>query len=441
MRVRKLVPILVVGVTIVAAALYLGFLVPPTKGHSTPSSVAPTFTLTDIYGHTFNISDFRNKSVVVTEFTALSCAECQVVMQSLRSLYASYNQTGTSPVHIVSVYTEPQFGDSIPALKTYHAKNNITWTMAQDTNSLAVSEAYGVTALPTVVIIDKQGHLVYDVTGVQDPNHLRSTIESALAGTAVAISLVTVSVFALAALAGVTTFFSPCAFPMLPGYMGLFLGLNTRQSDAPSGATATYRGAARRAVLAGSVTATGMIVVFSMVGIALILAASLVSGYIPDLLIVVGVVLIGLGALLLTNLQYWRIVKPLQMLWQRLGGKGAEANLASPTPTGGRGLYVKLFSYGMGYAAAAAGCVFPVIFSAIVAGLALGLTGGIINILIFSLTAAVLMIAVTLMLALAGKKYVNQLKAFTPVIKKVSAVALVIVGVYLVYFYYTAWIA
>jgi len=35
---------------------------------------------------------------------------------------------------------------------------------------------------------------------------------------------------------------------------------------------------------------------------------------------------------------------------------------------------------------------------------------------------------------------VNQLKAYTPIIKKVSAAALLIVGVYLIYFYYTAWV-
>ena len=45
----------------------------------------------------------------------------------------------------------------------------------------------------------------------------------------------------------------------------------------------------------------------------------------------------------------------------------------------------------------------------------------------------------TVMLAMAGKKYVNQLKSFTPVIKQVSAVALILVGVYLVYFFYSAW--
>ena len=72
--------------------------------------------------------------------------------------------------------------------------------------------------------------------------------------------------------------------------------------------------------------------------------------------------------------------------------------------------------------------------------MAVGLLGGIINILIFSLTAALLMIVVTVMLAVAGKRYVNQLKAYTPVIKKVSAAVLIVVGVYLIYFFYSAWI-
>jgi cytochrome c-type biogenesis protein len=441
MRFRRIVPVLVLVVAVVATALYMGYLAPAAQGHATNSALAPTFTLPDIYGHNFTVSNYRNSSVVVTEFTALSCSECQIVEKSLKSLDTVYNHSGTTKVQIISVFVEPQFGDSIPNLRAYHTKNNVTWTMAQDTNSLSVSRAYGVSALPTVVVIDRHGQVVYDVVGVQDSSKLQSTIDAALAGTAVPVSFVTVSVFALAALAGITTFFSPCAFPMLPGYMGLFLGLNARDAESGSSTGGTYKGAARRAVLAGSVTAFGMILVFLIVGVALILAASLISGYIPYLLIAVGIVLIALGALLLTNLEYWRIVIPLQRLGQRIGGKKPEEGLGVPPPTSGRGLYVKLFGYGMGYAAAATGCVAPVIFSAIIAGLALGLTGGIISILIFTVTAALLMIVVTVVLGVAGRKYVSQLKAFAPVIKKVSAVVLVVVGVYLIYFYYTAWIA
>ncbi len=72
------------------------------------------------------------------------------------------------------------------------------------------------------------------------------------------------------------------------------------------------------------------------------------------------------------------------------------------TPATGRAFYLKLFSYGLG-TGGVAGCVAPVIFSAIIAGLALGLLGGVVNILIYSLTAALLMIVVTVMLAMAGQ--------------------------------------
>jgi cytochrome c-type biogenesis protein len=444
MRLRTFLPILVIIAAVVVAGLYFGNLFPFSKGSGSPAAPAPTFSVTDIYGHNFTLSSYRNQSVVVVEFTSISCSECQFVEQSLKSIYTSYNQTGRSPVQIISIFIEPQFGDTIPALKAYHAKNNVTWMMAQDTSSLAISRAYGVSDIPTVVVINKQGYAVYDVSGAQSTQALQSTINSALSGSAAAISIVTVSVFALAAVAGVSTFFSPCAFPMFPGYMGLFLRLNTGTNDpAPSSAEEKYKGALRRALSAGSITALGMIIVFLIIGVALVFAANLIGGNIQDLLLVVGIILVALGALLFTDLQYWRVITPLQGLWHRMTGKDTSAPaVAAPvaTPSEGKAFYLKLFGYGMGYAAAAAGCVFPVILSAIVAGMALGLLDGIINILIYSLTAALLMIAVTVILGVAGARYVNQLKAYTPVIKKVSAAVLVIVGIYLIYFFYTAWV-
>jgi cytochrome c-type biogenesis protein len=402
--------------------------------------LAPDFTLTDIYGHSFTLSSYRGSGVVVIEFTSLSCSTCQIIEQSLSQLQAQYNSSGTTQVHIASIYINPNFGDTVPAIRAYHDAHKITWTMLQDTPSHTVSTAYAVTDLPVIVIVDKQGHAVFHNEGLVTTATLQTKINSALQGTASAISIVTVSVFALAAVAGVTTFFSPCAFPMFPGYMSLFLGLNVGQSASPSAATPSYRSAARRAFAAGSVSAVGMLIVFLAIGVALIVASSLVDTNIPKFLIVVGAILIALGALLFTNLQYWRIVEPFQRLGRRLSGKKADEVSALGPSADGRGLYWKLFGYGMGYAAAAAGCVAPVILSAIVAGMALGLASGILSILIFSLTAACLMIGVTLALAVAGKKYVNQLKALTPLIKKVSAGVLIVVGVYLIYFYYTAWV-
>lgn len=440
MRPRRTIAILAVLVVVIVVAVYLTTVLTAPKASGGNQPLAADFTLPDIYGNNFTLSHYRGTDAVVLEFTALSCSECQIVEKSLASMYSSYNQTGTTQVHFISVFIEPSFGDTIPALKSYHTKNNITWTMAQDTPSLKVSSSYAISDIPVVVVIDKPGHVVYDQSGAQDQAHVQSIISSALAGTAAPISIVTVSVFSLAAIAGITTFFSPCAFPMFPGYMSLFLGLNASRSESHSPTGKTYKGAVRRALSAGSISALGMMVVFLIIGVALILAASVVGKYVPYFLVVVGVILVGLGLLLLTNLQYWRIVTPLQSFWRRVRGRDASETAAVSTASSGKGFHVKLLSYGMGYAAAAAGCVAPVILAAVVAGMALGLLAGIATILIYSLTAALLMVAVTVMLAVAGERYVNQLKAYTPVIKKVSAGALVIVGVYLIYFFYTAWV-
>jgi cytochrome c-type biogenesis protein len=439
-RLRRVVPIVMLGAIVAVALLYLVNLGGVSKARGANDPLAPNFTLADIHGQNFTLSQYRNSSVVVIEFTSLSCSECQIVEKSLKTISTQYTASAPNQVMIVSVYIEPQFGDTIPALRTYQVQNNVTWTMAQDTPTLAVSNAYGVIEIPTVVIVDKQGHAVYKSSGAQQTSTLESTITSALAGTAPAIAIVTLSVFALAAIAGLSTFFSPCAFPMFPGYMSLFLGLNAGAGSGPPAAGPAYQRAVRRALAAGSMAALGMIIVFLLIGVALAFAAQVVNAYLPYLLVLVGAVLVALGLLLFTNLQYWRIVSPLQSLWQRIRGAPAHPPVVSDPSASGRALHLKLFSYGMGYAAAAAGCVAPVIFAAIFAGLALGWVDGIINIAIFSLTAALLMIGVTVALAVAGTRYVNLLKAYTPLIKKISAGALVIVGAYLVYFYYTAWV-
>jgi hypothetical protein len=86
MRLRVIVPILVIVLAVVASAVYFGHLIPGTQQGSRNSSVAPTFTLSDIYGHPFALSSYRNHTVVLIEFTSLSCSECQIVEQSLKTL-------------------------------------------------------------------------------------------------------------------------------------------------------------------------------------------------------------------------------------------------------------------------------------------------------------------------------------------------------------------
>lgn len=424
-RRRLYAAVLVILVLVgVIAALYL-FYVPQ---RSAPSP-APDFTVTDIDGNTITLSQYRGQRVVVLDFMATWCGSCKIVEKNLKVIHHEYN----SSVEIISIDIDPRETDDL--LRAYRDDNGIPWAIARDTDDLMLK--YGVEEISAIVIIDAQGYPIYRNKGVTSVEDLRTHVEHALAGEAAPIDIQQVSIVTLAVIAGVASFFSPCAFPMLPGYMTTYLEMERKRVEREQGRHAGKG----RAILAGGAAALGIVVVYGVVGIAVILAAGAVTPYVPLLQPIVGVVLIVLGALMLTNIQYWQIVRPFQALGRMLRGARGDA-VVDPTENKEEGYYSRLFGYGVGYGAAAAGCVAPVFVAVIlVAMLGSSVWSGVFVLLLYSLTAAALMIAVTVLIASASRTAVNKLKRYTPLIKKISAVALILVGVYLVAFFYLAWVA
>ncbi|MCI4361423.1 MAG: carboxypeptidase regulatory-like domain-containing protein, partial [Thermoplasmata archaeon] len=96
------VAILLVALVVGAGAAYAEHWNPLPKSGGANATMAPAFTLPSIYGENFTLAHYRNSSVVVVEFTSLSCSECQIVEKSLASLYSNYNGTGTTRVQFVS---------------------------------------------------------------------------------------------------------------------------------------------------------------------------------------------------------------------------------------------------------------------------------------------------------------------------------------------------
>ena len=115
-------------------------------------------------------------------------------------------------------------------------------------------------------------------------------------------------------------------------------------------------------------------------------------------------------------------------------GEGAVADSAA----GGSGFYGGLFLYGLGYGAAAAGCTAPIFIAVLVAALGAGLIFGLMVLILYNLVAAVLMISITIAIAHFGAGAAQKLSQYTEVIKKVSGLVLIVVGIYLIWFYYTA---
>jgi cytochrome c-type biogenesis protein len=393
----------------------------------TPSEVkeAPEFTLTDIDGNTFNLTDFRGQ-VVILDMMSIPCKGCKIVEADLKEIYPEYQD------EVVFISIDILSDDTDNMLRDYRDERDIEWLIARDTDEL--TRKYSITGIPKVVIINSEGFATFE-SGVTDADTLRRELDEAISGEAEVIAIQEASFISMAIIAGFAFFFSPCAFPMLPGYLAYYL---------KKGAEEGGKIPLRRAAIAGTISALGIIIVSLGIGLVFIFAGSSFLEGVAIFGLIVGIILIILGGLLLTPFQYWKIIRPIQALWGRIRSMGRkksedekEGSIAESTG-GGSGFYGGLFLYGLGYGAAAAGCTAPIFIAVLVAALGAGLIFGLMVLILYNLVAAVLMISITITIAHFGAGAAQKLSQYTEVIKKVSGAVLIVVGIYLIWFYFTA---
>jgi len=402
---------LIVIIAIVVVAIFV----------STPTtSTAPDFEITDIDNQIINLSSLRGK-VVVLDFFSIDCEGCKLITKNLREIIPLHG----GDLKVISVDILPLY-DTVPELIVYRDMEGITWQIAQDADNLAGNYGVG-TTLPHVIIVDRKGVVTWNwvASGPLDPGANKADMEreisKALAGTAIPTSIAQASVFSLTILAALGSFFSPCSFPLLPGYMAYYLGIDSQSKTKPSTKTAASR---------GFVTAIGIILIYGIIAAIVFLAASAASAFVPFLGPIVGVILIFLGILTLTPLQYHKLVEPFHRLREKIfpSKTGAEKQ-----PSVG----IKMFAYGVGYGAAGFACVAPPFIAAVINASIYGnWMYGVLVVVIYSVIVIALMVAITIMLSEAGQAAVKKMNRYVNVIKKISGVALIIAGAYLLYFWY-----
>ena len=389
------------------------------------ASQAPDFTLTDIYGNPLRLSDFRGK-IVLLDFMYEKCASCEIARPVLVDVYNAHR--GVFDGISIDIFTSVDTDASLRAY-TQSPDTFIPWHVARDT--AAVQTQYNVDAVVYLFLVDQNGYVIYTKQGMSlgSETALRDELEAkialALQGTAPPIDLQQVSIFALAAIAGVASFFSPCSFPMLPGYMAFFLTLDSKDAA---------RMSKRRAVLSGTLSSLGIILVYGIIAGVLVLIGAAAVAVIPPLQAIVGGLLILMGIVMFTAIQYNWLVNPFRALRHRIFPKW--------TPNAATTVQGKLFSYGVGYGAAGFGCVAPPFIAAILNATVIG--GPAAGAMVLGVYAGVvigLMAAITLTLATVGQAAVKKMNRYTEVIKKVSAAVLIVAGAYLIYYWYSAWVA
>jgi thiol-disulfide isomerase/thioredoxin len=134
--------------------------------------IAHAFSLTDLNGNAFSSNDFRGK-VVVIDFMATWCGPCETQMSNFKVVWERYGGN----IVLISIDVDPT--ESAGTLRAYSQQfQYATWTWARDTVNLA--DDYEVTAIPKIVIIDRNGYARFVHMGVTDSSTLIREIDSLL---------------------------------------------------------------------------------------------------------------------------------------------------------------------------------------------------------------------------------------------------------------------
>lgn len=219
--------------------------------------------------------------------------------------------------------------------------------------------------------------------------------------------------FAYSFVLGVLAAVNPCGFVLLPTYLMFFLGLEgSRPTD-------TQRTSLARALRVGLATSSGFIAVFVVVGSISRLFTNAIERNAKYASIVIGVALVLMGIAMLAG---WkpRIITP--------------SISATKTRTFG-----SMFIFGIAYAVASIGCTIGFLTSVILGSINVhGFFSGMLSIVLYGLGMGAIVTALTVSLAFAKGGLLRVLRSGMRHLDRVSAILVLLTGVYLTWYWYAA---
>jgi thiol-disulfide isomerase/thioredoxin len=131
--------------------------------------VAPDWKLPVLAMRTNVSLDIERGRVIVLNFWVKNSAPCAAIVPRLGALQAKYSQKN---VEVLGINCHDTKQDVIGFMKKYRPHYRIL------TDGKEISEAYGVNAYPTIVLLDKNGKVLY--AGDWDESKVDGLIDKAL---------------------------------------------------------------------------------------------------------------------------------------------------------------------------------------------------------------------------------------------------------------------
>jgi peroxiredoxin len=118
---------------------------------------APPIRLTDTHGNTTSLAECLKKGPVVAAFFKVSCPVCQYAFPFLERIHKAYANERVTFLGI----SQDEAEDTLEFLSEY----GVTFPSLIEHSSYAVSNAYGLTNVPTIFLIGTDGKVIVGGTG------------------------------------------------------------------------------------------------------------------------------------------------------------------------------------------------------------------------------------------------------------------------------------
>ena len=149
----------------------------PSASQQPQTVAAPDFTLTDQYGNTHTLSDYKGKTVFLN-FWATWCGPCKSEMPDIQALYQNYGENSGDLV--VLGVANPGIQDvSQDEVEQFLTDHGYTFPVLMDTTG-QVFAWYGISAFPTTFMIDANGNVYGYVPGAMSASIMESVVQQTM---------------------------------------------------------------------------------------------------------------------------------------------------------------------------------------------------------------------------------------------------------------------